>query len=279
MPLSVHHQLRYAYDMPVVLTPHTLYLYPRTYPYQRLLRYELTIDPLPSKVVRNVDVEGNVQQLVYFSGPTNQLTITAQIEMESDPFNSLDFVLYPFETQLVPFPYPAQVRSLLAPYLIREGATEAVEQWARQIAAGAGWQTVPFLIALSAAIRQFTYTVREEGAPLPPEQTLHERQGSCRDYTTLYMAACRSLGLASRFVSGYLFGSAQQEHQLHAWAEVYLPGAGWRGFDPTENTVVVNNHIFLASSARAELTIPVSGTFTGKAQSSLEADVWISGDR
>jgi transglutaminase-like putative cysteine protease len=277
MLLSVHHQLRYTYDRPVGLAPHTLYLYPRTYPYQRLQRYELTIDPKPSKIVRNVDIEGNVQQLVYFNNLTNHLTVTAAIELESDPFNSLDFVLYPFETQRVPFPYPAQVRPLLAPYLVREGVTEVVESWARQVAAGVNWQTVPFLIALCQAIRQFTYMVREEGAPLPPEQTLRDQCGSCRDYTTLFMAACRSVGLAARFVSGYLFGSAQQEHQLHAWAEVYLPGAGWRGFDPTENTVVVNNHIFLASSARAELTAPVAGTFTGQAQSQLEAAVRISG--
>ncbi len=275
MYISVWHQLRYQYDQPVVLNPHTMYLYPRTYPYQRLQRYDLQIDPVPSKVVRNVDVEGNVQQIIYFAGPTDHLTITAETEVDSEPFNSLDFVLFPFDTQQVPFNYAPNVKSLLMPYLVRDGVTVAVDTWARQIATGVAWQTVPFLLALSDAIRQFMYVVREEGAPLLPEQTLLGRSGSCRDYTTLYMAACRSLGLAARFVSGYLFGSMQQEHQLHAWAEVYLPGAGWRGFDPTENTVVVNNHVFLASSARAELTAPVSGTFTGKANSTLDADVRI----
>jgi transglutaminase-like putative cysteine protease len=275
MHLSVWHQLRYQYDQPVVLNPHTVYLYPRTYPYQRLQRYDLQIDPMPSKVVRNVDVEGNVQQIIYFAGLTDHLTITAETEVDSEPFNSLDFVLFPFDTQRVPFNYAPNVKSLLMPYLVRDGVTVAVETWTRQIATSVLWQTVPFLLALSDAIRQFVYVVREEGAPLLPEQTLLDRCGSCRDYTTLYMAACRSLGLAARFVSGYLFGSTQQEHQLHAWAEVYLPGAGWRGFDPTENTVVVNNHVFLASSARAELTAPVSGTFTGKANSTLEADVRI----
>lgn len=275
MRLSVRHQLRYEYDHPVVLQPHMLYLYPRTYPYQRLQRYEVTIHPTPSKVVRNVDVEGNVQQLVYFNGPTDSLDITAEIEVDSEPFNSLDFVLFPFDAQQVPLKYPPKVRPLLETYLTREGVTPAIETWARQLAAGAGWQTVPFLLALNNAIRQFTYAIREEGAAFPPEQTLTEQRGSCRDYATLYMAACRSMGLAARFVSGYLFGSAQQEHQLHAWAEVYLPGAGWRGFDPTENTVVVNKHIFLATSASAELTAPVSGTFTGKANSVLEAHVQI----
>lgn len=277
MTLDVTHQLRYTYDRLITLTPHTMYLYPRPLPYQRLLRYDIQIDPLPTKIVRNVDVEGNVQQLVYFGGLTDHLYVTAQMQLESDDFNSLDFVLFPFETQRVPFHYSDSLRSLLNPYLDREGVTDQVEMWARQVAASVNWQTVPFLLTLSQTIREFVYETRETGAPLAPQDTLFNRRGSCRDFTTLYMAACRSLGLAARFVSGYLFGVAQQEHELHAWAEVYLPGAGWRGFDPTENLVVMNRHIFLASSASAELTSPVSGTFTGPGTSLLTASVDIAG--
>ena len=88
MTLDVIHQLRYTYDRPITLTPHTMYLYPRPLPYQRLLGYTLDIDPLPNKVVRNVDVEGNVQQLVYFGGMTDHLHITARMQLESDDFNS-----------------------------------------------------------------------------------------------------------------------------------------------------------------------------------------------
>lgn len=273
MHLHVRHRSEYDYDQPVALSPQTLYLYPRTYPYQRLLRYDLTIDPVPSRIIRNIDVEGNVQQVVYFSQPTRHLHVTADIELQSEEFNSFDFVLFPFETERVPFRYPKAVQDLLQPYVAREGVTSQVEDWAKQVAAGAGWQTVPFLTALNSAIRQFTYQVREEGAPRPPEQTLTGRCGSCRDYTTLFMAACRSLGIAARFVSGYLFGNPQQEHQLHAWAEVYLPGAGWRGFDPTEGSMVVNRHIFLTSTAKPELAAPISGTFTGQAQSTLRAEL------
>lgn len=197
----------------------------------------------------------------------------AEMELQSDEFNSFDFVLFPFETQRVPFRYPKAVQDLLYPYLERVGVSERVESWARQLAASAGWQTISFLITLNQAIREFTYEIREVGAPLPPEQTLILRKGSCRDYTTLFMAACRSLGIAARFVSGYLFGNPQQEHQLHAWAEVYLPGAGWRGFDPTEGTVVVNRHIFLASTAKPELAAPISGTFNGQANSTLRVEL------
>ncbi|GAB3508872.1 transglutaminase family protein [Spirosoma knui] len=273
MHLHVRHDSEYTYDSPVALGPQTLYLYPRMYPYQRLLAYQLTIDPTPSHIVRNIDVEGNVQQLVYFNQPTRHLRVTAEMQLQSDEFNSFDFVLFPFETERVPFRYPKSVEDLLQPYLQRVGVSDQVESWARQLAASAGWQTTGFLMALNRAIQQFVYEIREEGAPLLPEQTLTLRKGSCRDYTTLFMAACRSLGMASRFVSGYLFGNPQHEHQLHAWAEVYLPGAGWRGFDPTEGSVVVNRHIFLTSTAKPELAAPISGTFQGKASSTLRSEL------
>ena len=273
MHLHVRHASEYTYDIPVALGPQTLYLYPRAYPYQRLLNYELVIDPKPARIVRNMDVEGNVQQLVYFNRPTRFLNVTVEMHLQSDEFNSFDFVLFPFDTKRIPFRYPKAVEELLQPYLQRVGVSERVESWARQIAAEAGWQTTAFLIKLNKAIRAFTYEIRELGAPFPPEQTLTLRKGSCRDYTTLFMAACRSLGIAARFVSGYLFGNPQQEHQLHAWVEVYLPGAGWRGFDPTEGSVVVNRHIFLTSTAKPELAAPISGTFIGRANSVLRSEL------
>ncbi|GAB3955397.1 transglutaminase family protein [Spirosoma harenae] len=273
MLLHVRHESEYTYDMPVALGPQTLYLYPRMYPYQRLLSYKLVIEPEPTKVVRNVDVEGNVQQLAYFSQLTSRLLVTVDMELESGEFNSFDFVLFPFDAQRVPFHYPKAEEELLYPYLSRMGVPNSVEQWAKQLAEGAGWQTTAFLLALNQAIWGFTYEIREEGAPLPAEQTLSQRKGSCRDYTTLFMAACRSLGIAARFVSGYLFGNPQQEHQLHAWVEVYLPGAGWRGFDPTEGAIVANRHIFLTSTAKPELAAPIRGMFMGTAKSALRSEL------
>ena len=273
MHLRVRHESEYTYDTPVALGPQTLYLYPRPYPYQRLLEYSLTIDPEPSRVVRNIDAESNVQQLVYFNHPTRHLHVTAEIHIQSDEFNQYDFVLYPFETKYVPFRYPPAIHDLLQPYLERAGISERVESWARQLAAEANGKTTAFLTKLNQTIRQFTYEIRELGAPFPAEQTLTLQKGSCRDFTTLFMAACRSLGIAARFVSGYLFGNPQQEHQLHAWVEVYLPGAGWRGFDPTEGSVVNNRHIFLTSTAKPELAAPISGTFVGRSNSTLHSEL------
>ncbi|MGV3558996.1 transglutaminase family protein [Larkinella arboricola] len=278
MKLRVRHELRYNYSAMVSLEPHTLYLYPRIYPHQRLLDYQLSIDPVPGKQVLNVDSEGNVQQLVYINAQTDSLVIRADMEVESDLYNAYDFVLFPFETQRIPFNYTDADRKLLEPYLERSAVTTLIEQYARQIASEAKWQTVPFLSHLCTTIRNnFVYETRREGAATSAEMTLINRKGSCRDYAVLYIAACRSIGLAARFVSGYLYGNPQQEHELHAWAEVYLPGAGWRGFDPTEGSVVINHHVSLAASFFHDRLAPVAGIFRGTARSTMTATVSITG--
>ncbi|MFC5411514.1 transglutaminase domain-containing protein [Larkinella bovis] len=278
MKLRVRHELRYAYSAAVSLEPHTLYLYPRIYPHQRLLDYQLFIDPVPGNLVMNVDVEGNVQQVIYINNQTDSLVVRAEMEVESDLYNAYDFVLFPFETQRIPFNYSEADRKLLEPYLERSAVTTLIEQYARQMAAEAKWKTVPFLSHLCTTIRNnFVYENRAVGPATSPEVTLISRKGSCRDYAVLYIAACRSIGLAARFVSGYLYGNPQQEHELHAWAEVYLPGAGWRGFDPTEGSVVINHHVSLAASFYHDRLPPLAGIFRGAARSTMQASISISG--
>ena len=276
MNLHVKHQLQYTYSEGVFLDPHTVYLSPKTYPHQKVLQHTIQIDPLPSMLVENVDVEGNPQHLAFFKEKTNRLTINSEIILESRPFNVFGFVLLPFETERLPFTYHESLTPHLQPYLVRQGVTTYVEQHARQMAAGAQWRTVPFLTALCQDMAgRFVYERREVGPPLPPEHTLIGQKGTCRDFAQLFVACCRSLGIAARFVSGYLYGAPLQAHDLHAWVEVYLPGAGWRGFDPTEGKAVINNHLYLAASANPSSIVPVSGLFRGKAQSSLQADVTV----
>jgi len=277
MEIRVQHQLHYDYSQRVTLDPHTLYLTPRLYPLQRLIKSSLVITPQPTLLVPNVDAEGNIQHIAYFGQASESLTVEAEMVIDSPAFNAFDFVLFPFEAQRLPFAYPEGDRLLLDRYLDRRDVTDTVEQYARQVASAARWQTVQFLTQLCAGIREnFAYETREEGPAFAPEQTLLDRRGSCRDYATLYIACCRSLGLAARFVSGYLFGNPQQEHELHAWAEVYLPGAGWRGFDPTEGQVVTNQHLALAASFHHDRLPPLSGTFRGQATSSMTASVVIN---
>lgn len=276
MILNVSHQLFYTYSEPVLLEPHTLYLFPKAYPHQQIVSHTMTIDPVPTMLADNIDAEGNHQRIAYFREPTAQLTVSVTMAVRSEDFNLFNFVLFPFETERIPFQYQEPLKKFLQPYLVREGVTTYVEQYARQTAAGARWMTIAFLTALCRDIAQnFMYERRDVGAPLLPEHTLIGRKGTCRDFAQLYVACCRALGLAARFVSGYLYGNALQEHDLHAWAEVYLPGAGWRGFDPTDGKAVMNHHVYLASSADPMLVTPVSGVFRGKAKSTLRAEVTV----
>ncbi|PWJ60282.1 transglutaminase-like putative cysteine protease [Dyadobacter jejuensis] len=271
MNLYVRHTLQYSYSNAVALEPQTLYLYPKSYPHQMLLEYDLQIDPLPSKVVRNVDAEGNVQQMAYFSdNRVHQLSVVATMVVSSKPFNVFDFVHYPFNTKNLSFLYEDRIYKYLAPYLSRMDVTDAVAAFANQVAQDAQWRTVPFLVNLSKYIHQnFVYSQRTFGDALPPHYTLLQQAGSCRDFARLYIACCRSMGIAARFVSGYLYGNPMQAHELHAWVEVFLPGAGWRGFDPTEGKAMVNNHICMGASADYDQLAPVMGSFKGVTDSSL----------
>ncbi|GGC08157.1 transglutaminase family protein [Dyadobacter sediminis] len=277
MKLKVRHTLEYRYDSPVVLTTHVLYLYPRSYPHQRLLDYSLYIDPLPSKVVKNVDAEGNVQHLVYFyNQPCSRLLVEAEMTVSSEPVNVFDFVLFPFETSRIPFLYDNSTFKYLIPYLDKSDLTAQVETFAKEIADQVDGQTIPFLVELSRHISStFTYRSRAYGSAFAPAETLDSHSGSCREFARLYISACRSAGIAARFVSGYLYGNPQQAHELHAWAEVYLPGAGWRGFDPTEGKSVVDRHISMGASADFDKLAPVMGSFLGYSGSRLLTNVRI----
>ncbi len=275
MNLQVQHTLRYNYDSAVILQPQTLYLYPKSYPHQRVIDYNLFIEPWPTKVVKSVDAEGNVQQVAYFSGsPVNYLSVTADMTLLSESFNVFDFVHFPYSTKNLTFMYDDRIYKYLSPYLNRNDCTNQVYALANKIANQVNWGTVPFLMELAKYIAEkFSYAQREYGNALFPDETLLQNSGSCRDFSRLYIACCRSLGIAARFVSGYLYGNPQQAHELHAWAEVYLPGAGWRGFDPTEGKAIVNNHICLGASADYDQLAPVMGAFNGYANSSLTTNV------
>lgn len=271
MKLLVRHELTYTYSSAVSLTPHTLHLYPPTNPFVRLDRHEFHITPDPEKLILTTDVEGNVQHQLFYNQRTDHLRIAAEMEVTTLLENPFDFIFYPIESQDLPFEYSEPINEVLQPYLQGRDATTSVGQFARQIAAEADWKTLPFLMHLNAYIRHnFAYEIRETGPPLSPERLLLNRRGSCRDYVSLYMAACQGLGLAARFVSGYYFGELQDEQYLHAWAEVYLPGAGWRGFDPTQNCMVADRHVPLAASLIPKLVTPVLGSFTHRG--GIEAD-------
>jgi transglutaminase-like putative cysteine protease len=143
---------------------------------------------------------------------------------------------------------------------------------AEQIRECARGEAVPFLARLVETIcERFKVIHREKGGPWPPATTIEQRQGACRDLAALFIDICRSVGLAARFVSGYQEGDADQDKRyMHAWAEVYLPCAGWRGFDPTHGLAVTDRHVAVAAAADPQHATPVTATFRG---SNVEAEM------
>ena len=273
MNLKIEHELLYEYTDAVHLEPHYLYLQPKRNSLLTLQSYTIEVDPQPDIVAKNLDATDNTQQILFFSKPTTRLHIKATSIVETTEFNPLSFVYHPFQNSQLPIEYSEQLQVTLMPYLVKTGITTLIDQTARQIAGGVNWNTTSFLTELNKFINTFAYEVREDGQPNSPETTLLTQKGSCRDYSVLFMAMCRVMGIAARFVSGYHYGDPEQPQYLHAWVEVYLPGGGWRGFDPTQNCLVSGKHIPLAASAISEAVTPVYGTYRGSAKSNFMTKV------
>jgi transglutaminase-like putative cysteine protease len=227
----------------------------------------LTVEPQPVGLTNTLDAEGNNVAIAWFNGLYDHLRIRAEIEIETIRENPYDYLLTPSNNRF-PIEYPVCETSALAHLRQRQPGQEpgrSVADFAEQIHQSTNGQVIPFLRRLCDVIHdEFEIIRREEGPPHAPAVTLEMRCGACRDVAVLFIDACRVLGLAARFVSGYQEGDADQvQRDLHAWAEVYLPGTGWRGYDPTNGLAVADRHLAVSASASPELTIPIIGTFRG----------------
>ncbi len=268
MRYQITHTTFYSYDRPVILSPHTIRLRPRCDVQQKLHSFSLQLDPLPKQRSENVDLDGNSITKAWFTDEAiAQFTIRAVSEVETFCENPFIYMLEPWAVNL-PMDYSSSVLSRLQPYLqpywggqFSQGAIDPEAMMLAQDIWQATNSTTAFLNELNQRIyKNCGYLMRETGSPLPPGITWRSKQGSCRDYAVLFMEVCRAAGMAARFVSGYQEGDPDsRDRHLHAWAEVYLPGAGWRGYDPTHGLVVSDRHIPLVASASAEDMAPVSG--------------------
>lgn len=280
MILAIEHQTVYTYDKPVFLEPHVWHLHPRPSPYQQIKSFRLTIQPGPVLLSQHLDPEGNYQTIAHFRELTHSLVIKTFCEVENTLINPFNCIFYPFETAQIPFTYPSQLLDGLREYMDSTPLPEAIASLARSVAEDSGHQTFSFLLNLTTRIQDsFDYEYRELGPPQEPMVTMTSGRGTCRDFTILQIAICRSIGMAARFVSGYYYGEISEgdgERNLHAWMEVYMPGAGWFGFDPTYGIIVANQHIALAASAHAELAAYSSGTFRGDATAVLGNELKIN---
>jgi transglutaminase-like putative cysteine protease len=161
--------------------------------------------------------------------------------------------------------YTSGLERLLAPYSLQTQSDDHVDRFAQEIAYEAGGNTLYFLDSLSQRLYETcSRVIRETGTPQEPAITLQRRQGSCRDLAILFIDACRTVGIAARFVSGYRrYGRDPAKRYMHAWPEVFLPGGGWRGYDPTQNIRVSDLHVAVAASHEPSGAAPIEGAYFG----------------
>jgi transglutaminase-like putative cysteine protease len=272
MRISVEHSTVYRYPDAVQLEPHTFRLRPRMSTTQWLLAFDLEILPKPTGMTECLDQDGNLAVRAWFSAPVQELSVLSRFTVELIRENPFDFLLSD-ESLNLPLWYPEPLCTALTPYRHDAHVSEAVKQYAQSVAAGAHGNTLSFLGALNQQIFQgFRQMTRPEGAAWTSDVTLQVREGACRDLAVLFCDACRVMGIAARFVSGYECASAgQPDAFMHAWAEVYLPGVGWRGYDPARGLVVANSHIAVAAAFHYDLASPVAGAYSGASGAEMDA--------
>jgi uncharacterized protein (DUF2126 family) len=275
MRLLLQHRTAYRYAKPAFLGPHTIRLRPATHAKAKIETYALHVEQ-PCELRWQRDPAGNrVARLTF--GPERVKSLDLLVEMAVDvrPVNPFDFFIDPLSEQS-PFSYADEITRDLAPYLDLDDPAYAVGELfaAFQRDLPRSGKTIDLIVALNHAVNtRLKYVIREEAGVWTPEQTLGEARGSCRDSATLLVALLRSRGLAARFVSGYLIqltdegmipdeprGVTRDVVDLHAWAEVFLPGGGWIGLDATSGLLCGEGHIPLACAARAPAAAPLEGT-------------------
>ncbi|MBU6229624.1 MAG: transglutaminase family protein [Cyanobacteria bacterium REEB459] len=280
MRYQICHRTHYGYQESVTLQTHTLRLRPRSDAGQQVINFDLKVDPVPQRQIELVEIDGNQTLRLWFDQvATRHLTIEAVSEVITYRSNPFDYLAEPWAVHL-PIDYPLALAASLQPYLQashKMAVSPQIIDLAEEILHGVEGNVGFFLTTLNQRIYQSCqYGTRTTGQPWPPGITWAKKSGSCRDFAVLFIAVCRAVGLAARFVSGYEEGDSRiAERDLHAWAEVYIPGGGWRGFDPTHGLAVSNRHIALVASPFPKDTAPVQGSTVEGSQvkSSLATEV------
>ena len=269
--VALHHVSHYKYDRRVILSPQVVRLRPAPHCRSNILSYSLTIEPKNQFINWQQDAFANYLARLVFPEPTTEFKVTVDLVTEMAVYNPFDFFLEPWAEKF-PFVYDEALKLELQPYLVKEPATPLFAKFLAEVDRTER-RTIDFLVDINQSLQSgIRYLIRMEPGVQTPEETLSLASGSCRDSGWLLVQALRHLGLAARFVSGYLIqlkpdvkaldgpsGTEVDFTDLHAWCEVYLPGAGWIGLDPTSGLFAGEGHIPLACTPQPSSAAPVSG--------------------
>lgn len=274
--VALHHRTAYRFDRDVSLGPHSVRLKPASHSRTRITSYSFAAEPREHFLNWQQDPQGNHIARLVFPKKTRELVLTVDLVADLVAVNAFDFFLEP-DCERSPFAYEPWLATELAPYLVQPPGGERLERLVAECqtltAGDGGMQTIDFLVELNRRVhRLVNYLIRMEPGVQSPEETLTRGSGSCRDSAWLLVAVLRRLGLAARFCSGYLIqlapdatptegpsGPETDFTDLHAWAEVYVPGAGWVGLDATSGLLTAEGHIPLACTPDPTSAAPVSG--------------------
>ncbi|RTL93815.1 transglutaminase family protein [Ancylobacter aquaticus] len=270
--LTVRHVTQYSYANPVTFQPHRLMLRPRDSHDLRLVGADIALFP-HGNIRWMHDVFGNSVAVVDFLEPSNELNIESVLTLERYGLGGLDFEIEESATSY-PFVYSPDDRidlgRMLDPH--HPDPHGELESWAKGFVAARPTDTMALLTDINNSIHKgFSYNLRFEEGTQTPLETLRLGTGSCRDFALLLIETARSLGFGARFVTGYLYDPALDGGDsalvgagaTHAWADIYLPGAGWVEFDPTNGTIAADNLIRVAVTRDPSQAVPVAGGFTG----------------
>jgi transglutaminase-like putative cysteine protease len=277
---KIVHYTVYDFSGWVELLPHTARLRPRE---GHELRIETSkLDIFPEAALRwHRDVEGNSILVASFTDKTRTLSIMSEMLIQQYDQAPLDFLVADNAVNF-PFRYSDYDSILLAAYMTldQEAYGSAIENWMASLwRPGEQVQSVTLLQRLNQRIfESMRYLQRDEEGVQSPLRTLELGSGSCRDFASLFMLSAKKLGFAARFVSGYVYPNNlyAQSGSTHAWAEVFIPGAGWKGFDPTNGCIVGDQHISVAVARLPESVPPVEGSYLGAPEAVMKVSVWVA---